>query len=312
MTVSKLLHNKKQQKGFTGILVKQVKNMFLDIIQDTATIASQSGSIWDKIWAFIIAEGPVLLKAVIILVVGLIVVKALEKLIKRLLMHSKIDQTAHKLIVQIAGIGMKVIVLLATAGTLGIDTTSLVTLLGAVGLAASLAVKDCLGNLAGGFLVLFSKPFVKGDFIETNSVSGTVENISLLYTTLKTPDNKRIFIPNGEISTAKIVNYSAEETRRLDLVYSIGYNDDIAQAKQVLSEVVGRSGLALSDPAPAYLVAEYGASAINIAVRVWVKTADYGDLSAYINDQVKPAFDKAGITIPYNQLDVHLDPVKAE
>lgn len=286
--------------------------MFLDIIQDTATIASQGGTIWDKIWAFILAEGPVLLKALIILVVGLLVVKALEKLMKKLLMHSRIDQTAHKLIIQIASIGMKVVVLLATAGTLGIDTTSLVTLLGAVGLAASLAVKDCLGNLAGGFLVLFSKPFVKGDFIETNAVSGTVENISLFYTTLKTADNKKIFVPNGEISSAKIINYSAEETRRLDLIYSIGYTDDIAKAKQVLNEVVNRSGLALSDPAPAYLVAEHGASAINIAVRIWVKTADYWDLNFYMNEQVKLAFDKAGISIPYNQLDVHLDTAKAE
>ena len=286
--------------------------MFLDIVQDTAAIASQDGTIWDKIWAFILSEGPILLKAVIILVIGLIIVKALEKLIKRLLLHSKIDQTAHKLIVQIAGIGMKVLVLLMTAGTLGINTTSLVTLLGAVGLAASLAVKDSLGNLAGGFLVLFSKPFVKGDFIETNSVSGTVENISLLYTTLKTPDNKKIFIPNGEISTAKIINYSAEETRRLDLVYSIGYQDDIALAKQVLAEVVNRSGLALSDPAPAYVVAEHGASAINLAVRIWVKTADYWDLNFYMNEQVKLAFDKAGITIPYNQLDLNLHTAKAE
>lgn len=127
---------------------------------------------------------------------------------------------------------LKVLVLLCAAGTLGINTTSLITLLGAVGLAASLAVKDSLASLAGGFMVLFSKPFSKGDFIETNSVSGTVENITLTYTTLKTPDNKRIYIPNGEISTSKIVNYSAEETRRLDLVYSISYQDDILLAKK--------------------------------------------------------------------------------
>lgn len=263
-------------------------------------------SAWDKIWAFVLAEGPLLLKAVIILVVGLILAKALEKLIKNILLHSRIDATAHKLIIQMAGIGMKVVVLLATAGTLGIDTTSLVTLLGAVGLAASLAVKDSLGNLAGGFIVLFSKPFTKGDFIETNAVSGTVENITLLYTTLKTPDNKKIFIPNGEISTAKIINYSAEETRRLDLVYSISYSDDIGTAKQVLKEVVDRSGLALPDPAPAYLVAEHGANSVNLAVRIWVRTADYWDLNFYMNEEVKLAFDRAGISIPFEQLDVNL------
>ena len=258
----------------------------------------------DKIWDFILDKGPHLLLAIVILVVGLMLIKWVEKLIKSILLKSRIDPTAHKLIVQIVSISLKVLVLLMTASQLGIDTASLVTLLGAVGLAISLAVKDSLGNLAGGFLVLFSKPFVKGDFIETNSVSGTVHNITLFYTTLKTPDNKKIFIPNGEISAAKIINYSAEETRRLDLIYSIGYNDDILQAKQILREIVEDTPLALKEPAPEFLVAEHGASAINLAVRIWVKTADYWALNFYMNEQVKLAFDKAGITIPYNQLDV--------
>ena len=258
----------------------------------------------DKIWDFILDKGPHLLLAIVILVVGLMLIKWVEKLIKKILLKSRIDPTAHKLIVQIASISLKVLVFLMTASQLGIDTASLVTLLGAVGLAVSLAVKDSLGNLAGGFLVLFSKPFVKGDFIETNSVSGTVHNITLFYTTLKTPDNKKIFIPNGEISTAKIINYSAEETRRLDLTYSIGYGDDILQAKQILREITEGTPLALKDPAPEFLVAEHGASAINLAVRIWVKTEDYWTLNFYMNEQVKLAFDKAGITIPYNQLDV--------
>lgn len=260
----------------------------------------------DKAWGFILDKGPKLLMAVIVLIVGLLLVKAAEKLIKKLLLKSHIDATAHKLIIQIASIGLKVLVFLVAAETLGIKTTSLVTLLGAVGLALSLAVKDSLGNLAGGFLVLFSKPFSKGDFIETNSVSGTVENITLFYTTLKTPDNKKIFIPNGEISTAKIINYSAEETRRLDLVYAIGYQDDIVRAKDILKEIVEQSDLALKEPAPAYLVAEHGESAVNLAVRIWVKTADYWDLNFYMNEQVKLAFDREGVHIPYNQLDVNL------
>lgn len=258
----------------------------------------------DKVWDFILDKGPHLLLAIVILVVGLMLIKWVEKLIKKILLKSRIDPTAHKLIVQIASISLKVLVFLMTASQLGIDTASLVTLLGAVGLAVSLAVKDSLGNLAGGFLVLFSKPFVKGDFIETNSVSGTVHNITLFYTTLKTPDNKKIFIPNGEISAAKIINYSAEATRRLDLTYSIGYNDDILQAKQILREIVEGTPLALKEPAPEFLVAEHGASAINLAVRIWVKTEDYWTLNFYMNEQVKLAFDKAGITIPYNQLDV--------
>lgn len=222
--------------------------------------------IMDKVWDFILDKGPRLLLAIVILVVGLMLIKWVEKLVKKILLKSRIDETAHKLIVQIVSISLKVLVFLMTASQLGIDTASLVTLLGAVGLAVSLAVKDSLGNLAGGFLVLFSKPFVKGDFIETNAVSGTVHNITLFYTTLKTPDNKKIFIPNGEISTAKIINYSAEETRRLDLIYSIGYNDDILQAKQILREITEGTPLALKEPAPEFLVAEHGSSAVNLAV----------------------------------------------
>ena len=260
--------------------------------------------IMDKVWDFILDKGPRLLLAIVILVVGLMLIKWVEKLVKKILLKSRIDETAHKLIVQIVSISLKVLVFLMTASQLGIDTASLVTLLGAVGLAVSLAVKDSLGNLAGGFLVLFSKPFVKGDFIETNAVSGTVHNITLFYTTLKTPDNKKIFIPNGEISTAKIFNYSAEETRRLDLIYSIGYNDDILQAKQILREITEGTPLALKEPAPEFLVAEHRSSAVNLAVRIWVKTEDYWALNFYMNEQVKLAFDKAGITIPYNQLDV--------
>ena len=283
----------------------------LDATTEAEKVVDQGLGILDKIWNFIFDNGPRFLGAVIVLIAGLLLCKAAGKLMKKALKKSHIDETAHKLILQIADIMLKVLVLLCAAGTLGINTTSLITLLGAVGLAASLAVKDSLASLAGGFMVLFSKPFSKGDFIETNSVSGTVENITLTYTTLKTPDNKRIYIPNGEISTSKIVNYSAEETRRLDLVYSISYQDDILKAKKILAEIVERSGLALPDPAPAYLVAEQAASSVNLAVRVWVKTADYWDLNFYMNEQVKLEFDKAGITIPFNQLDVNLHGDKA-
>ena len=286
--------------------------MYLDIAADAAEAAEKGLSLLDKFWSFVFNNGPKLLGALIVVIVGLLLVKAAEKLIRKTLKKSRIDETAHKLIIQIASIAMKVLVLLCAAATLGINVTSLVTLLGAVGLAASLAVKDCLSNLAGGFLVLFSKPFSKGDFIETNAVSGTVENITLVYTVLKTADNKKIYVPNGEISSAKIVNYSAEATRRLDLVYSIGYGDDILRAKQILADVAANSGLVLNDPAPAYLVAEHGASSVNLAVRLWVKTEDYWDLNFYMNEQVKLAFDKVGISIPFNQLDVNLHSEKAD
>ncbi len=263
----------------------------------------------EQLWLFLQNNGPKFLLAIVVLIVGLALTKAAEKPMRRILQKSKIDASAHKLILQIVNIALKVVVLLITAETLGIKTTSLIAL-SAVGLAISLAVKDFLSNMTGGFLVLITHPFTKGDFIETNSVSGMVENITLFYTTLKTPDNKKIFIPNGEICTAKIVNYSAEETRRLDMVFSISYNDDLSAAKQILADLVASSGLALEDPAPAYVVTEHAASSINIGVRVWVKSADYWTLNFYMNEQVKLAFDRAHITIPFQRLDVHIDPAK--
>lgn len=282
--------------------------MFLSTAAD---IPEKAAGILDQVWAFVFNNGPKVLDAILILVIGFLLVKLAEKLILKALQKSHIDETAHKMLIQIISILLKIVVLLTAAGTLGINTTSLITILGTAGVAVGLALKDSLGNLAGGFLVLFSKPFVKGDFIETNAVSGVVENITLFYTTLKTGDNKKIFVPNGEISTAKIINYSAEETRRLDLTYSIGYNDDILLAKKVLAEIVDGTDLALRDPEPAYLVAEHGDSAINLAVRIWVKSENYWDLNFYMNEQVKLAFDKAGISIPFNQLDVNLHSDKA-
>ena len=264
----------------------------------------------EQLWLFLQNNGPKFLLAIVVLIVGLALTKAAEKPMRRILQKSKIDASAHKLILQIVNIALKVVVLLITAETLGIKTTSLIALFSAVGLAISLAVKDFLSNMTGGFLVLITHPFTKGDFIETNSVSGMVENITLFYTTLKTPDNKKIFIPNGEICTAKIINYSAEETRRLDMVFSISYNDDLSAAKQILADLVASSGLALEDPAPAYVVIEHAASSINIGVRVWVKSADYWTLNFYMNEQVKLAFDRAHITIPFQRLDVHIDPAK--
>ena len=264
----------------------------------------------ERLWLFLQNNGPKFLLAIVVLIVGLALTKAAEKPMRRILQKSKIDASAHKLILQIVNITLKVVVLLVTAETLGIITTSLIALFSAVGLAISLAVKDFLSNMTGGFLVLITHPFTKGDFIETNSVSGMVENITLFYTTLKTPDNKKIFIPNGEICTAKIINYSAEETRRLDMVFSISYNDDLSAAKQILADLVASSGLALEDPAPAYVVTEHAASSINIGVRVWVKSAGYWTLNFYMYEQGKLAFDRAHITIPFQRLDVHIDPAK--
>ncbi len=261
----------------------------------------------EQLMTFLQNNGPKILLSIVVLIIGLIITNFIKKIAKKALAKSTIETTAHKLIIQILDILLKFVVLLIAAETLGIKTTSLITIFGAAGVAISLALKDSLSNVAGGFLVLFSKPFVKGDFIETNSVSGTVNNISLFYTTLKTPDNKTVFVPNGEISTAKIINYSTEKTRRLDLVFSISYHNDIIKAKAIIQRIAEASGFMLDDPKPTFAVGEHSDSAIKLYSRFWLDSENYWDAYFYMLENVKIAFDNEGITIPFNQLDVHID-----
>lgn len=260
-----------------------------------------------QLMTFLQNNGPKLLLSVIVLIIGFILVRITKKITKKVLAKSHIDATAHKLIIQILDIILKFVVILIAAETLGIKTTSLLTIFGAAGVAISLALKDSLSNVAGGFLILFSHPFVKGDYIETNSVSGTVDNITLFYTTLKTPDNKTVFIPNGEISTAKIINYSTEKTRRLDLVFTIGYQNDFMQAKSIVKSIAEKSGYMLEEPLPTFAVGEHGDHAIKIYCRFWLNSGDYWNAYFYMQENVKLAFDREGISIPFNQLDVHID-----
>ena len=160
--------------------------------------------------------------------------------------------------------------------------------------------------------MLFSHPFGVGDYVELEGVSGTVKSINLLYTRLNTPDNKGVYIPNGQVANATIINSSAEENRRLDMVFSIGYEDDIPTAKAILERVIQNDPLALTDPAPTIRVGEQAASSINIDVKVWVFKDNYGDLKYNLNEQVKSEFDKAGITIPYPQLSVSVTKAEQE
>ncbi len=257
--------------------------------------------------SFIESNGHRVFYAALVLIIGTIVISVLKKIIKKALGKSSVDSTAHRLILQITDILLKFAMLLLAAEALGLKTSSIITVFSAAGIAIVLAIKDSLSNVAGGFLILFSKPFGKGDYIETDSVSGTVDNISLFYTTLKTPDNKTVFIPNGEVSKAKIINYSTEKTRRLDLVFTIGYQDSISKAKEVIRRVAEGSGYMLEEPKPIIAVGEHGAHAISIYCRIWLNSENYWNAYFYMLENVKLAFDEEGISIPYNQLDVHVD-----
>lgn len=242
----------------------------------------------------------------VLFLIGMVAIRIFVNLFKKALLKSKIDVTLHTFILSIAKIFLIVLLSISCLAFLNIPTTPLITALGSVGLALSLALKDSLSNLAGGVVVLFTKPFALGNYIEGNDFAGTVSEIGLAYTILNTVDNKRVYVPNGDMAKAKITNYSAEPKRRLDLKFSISYHDDFTVAKKLIAQVVERSGFALEEPAPVIRVCEHGNHAIVIICRVWVLTEHYFDLSFYLNEEVKLAFDQHGISIPFNQMDVRI------
>lgn len=286
------------------------ENLMETMAENTSKFSAMWKQFSDKVVDFL----PTLIYALIVLIVGYIIVKILMKLITRGLKKSRLDITLHGFIRSILHVTLLTLLLITVAGTLGIPVTTFVTILGAAGLAVSLALQDSLKNLAGGMLILFSRPFTIGDYVEVEAqgVSGTVCEIGLIYTRLNTPDNKRIFVPNGQISNAKIINYSAEDHRRLDLVFSIGYNSDLEKAKEILHRVVENNPLALPEPEPIIRVCAHSASSIDIACRVWVDSDKYWDLNFDLYEAVKKEFDQNGIEIPFNQIDLHVKPSDLE
>ncbi len=188
---------------------------------------------------------------------------------------------------------------------MGVEMTSFVALIGSIGLAIGLSLQGSLSNFAGGVLILLFKPFKVGDFIEVKSMSGTVKDISIFYTILSTPDNKKVVVPNSEASNSSLINYSTHPTRRIELKLSCHYNNDIELVKEVLFNLISQHELVLKDPVPVVYLAEYGNSSINFIVRGWVKSQDFWNAYYDLMFKVKGEFDKNGIVIPYPQLDVN-------
>jgi len=206
-------------------------------------------------------------------------------------------------------------VVIAALDQLGVDTTSFIALIGAaglaVGLAVGLALQGSLQNFASGVMLIIFRPFKVGDFIEAGGVSGTVQEIGIFATTLKTGDNRIIIVPNGAIYNGTIVNNSARDTRRIDMVFGIGYDDDIRKAKEILQSILAADERILKDPAPLVAVAELADSSVNFNVRPWVNSGDYWSVLYGVTEKVKLAFDEAGISIPYPQMDVHVSKTEA-
>lgn len=244
--------------------------------------------------------------AIVIFIVGRIVVKALIALAGKIMRHGKLDDMLTSFIQTILNAILMIFVVVAALNQLGVDTTSLVALLGAAGLAIGLSLQDSLKNFAAGVMLLVFRPFTAGHFVEAGGVAGIVESISIFTTTIRSGDNKEIIVPNGNIYSSNIINYSARDTRRVDLVFGIGYDADIKQAKDLLLKIVTDNELALKDPAPTVAVSELADSSVNFVVRPWVKTEDYWAVFFDLTETVKLEFDKAGISIPFPQMDLHV------
>ena len=198
------------------------------------------------------------------------------------------------------------LVVIALIGYVGIDTSAITALIASLGVGVGLAINGTLSNLAGGILILITRPFKDDDYIDACGYSGTVEDIRICHTKLRTTDNKVIYLPNGKLSTSEIVNYSEKDLRRVDLTFSISYSDDFEKAKKVIEEVWNQNELILKDPAPSVRVSAQSASSIDLTAKVWCKNEDYWTVNFDMLEQVKTAFDQNGIQIPFNQLDVHI------
>ncbi len=255
--------------------------------------------------AFII-WGPNLVAAVVTLVLGWIVARVLAALVSKAMNRAGVDVILVRFMRNIAYTGLMALVVIAALGRLGVNTTSFAAVIAAAGLAIGLAFQGSLSNFAAGVLLIVFRPFQVGDFVEVAGVSGAVEEVQVFTTVLRTPDNKQVILGNASVTEAAITNYAAYDTRRVDLVFGVGYDDDLRRAKEVIDQVLAAESRVLADPAPTVAVSELADSSVNFVVRPWVQTSDYWAVVFALTEAMKRGFDEAGLSIPYPQHDVHL------
>lgn len=266
---------------------------------------------WSDVWSTIVAWLTTTgIKIVISLVVWIILFKLtnfiFKRLKKRLDKNGKVDKTLSRSLVYVGKIVIKILIVVGIIGYLGIDVSGISALLASLGVGVGLAVNGTLSNFAGGMLLLITRPFKVDDYIEADGFSGTVEEILIVNTKLRTPDNKVVYIPNGTLSTSTIVNYNEKKTRRLQLVFSIAYSEDFEKAKKVILDICNAHELVNKDPAPFVRVSNHNQSSIDLTTRVWVNSDDYWTVNFDLLEAVKKAFDENGIEIPFQQLDIHV------
>lgn len=259
-----------------------------------------------KVYELVTTYGLKIVGAIVLLVVGRFVVGIIIRMIARMLERSKVDVTLTKFVTTLTKTALMIILFIVVLNQIGVQTTSFVALIGAIGLAIGFALQGSLSNFAAGVMLIVFRPFKAGDFVEAGGTMGSVSEIGMFNTILLTPDHKKIIIPNSSITGASITNYSAMDTRRVDLIFGIGYGDDIKKAKSILERIINQDDRVLKDPAPTVAVSELGDSSVNFIFRPWVNSADYWKVYWDMTEKVKLTFDEEGISIPFPQRDVHL------
>jgi small conductance mechanosensitive channel len=276
-------------------------------VTETVAVTPIESTSKNPVWMDAVSSmGINLLAAIAIFVIGKIAARLLKNLLQKILEKGKVDPVLVSFCCNLAYSALLVFVVLAALGRLGVQTASFVAVIGAAGLAVGLALQGSLANFAAGVLMLIFRPFKIGDFVDGGGVSGVVKDIHIFTTTLNTPDNKRVIVPNSKIMGDNIINYSAEGTRRVDLVVGISYDDDIDKAKTALMDEVKKDDRVLADPEPVVAVVEMADSSVNLVVRPWVKVPDYWNVYFSLTEALKKRVEAEGMSIPYPQRDVHI------
>lgn len=263
-------------------------------------------ALWQKFYEAIVTFGPRLIGALITLIIGWWIISIIQNVLRKRFEKSNMEPSLRGFLNSMIGILLKIMLLISVVGMLGVAMTSFIAVLGAAGLAIGMALSGTLQNFAGGVMLLLFKPFKVGDYITAQGHSGTVNEIQIFNTILKTPDNVTIIIPNGGLATNSMTNYSTEKRRRVDFLFGIGYGDDVDKAKAVLKKLIDDDKRILQDPAPFIAVKELGDSSVNIVVRAWAEASDYWAIFFDMHEKVYKTFDKEGLNIPFPQMDVHV------
>lgn len=261
----------------------------------------------EQIYDLVMFYGPKLIGAIVTLIVGLWIISILRKAIRGRFEKQNVDPSLRGFLNSLVGIGLKAMLWIAVIGMMGVQMTSFIAILGAAGLAIGMAFSGTLSNFAGGVMILIFKPFKVGNYISAQGHSGTVNEIQIFNTILKTPDNKTIIIPNGGLATGSMINFSAEPKRRVDFTFGIAYGDDVDKAKEVLMKLIKADERIINDPAEPFIaVNELADSSVNLVVRVWAEAANYWGIYFDLTEKVYKTFDKEGLNIPFPQMDVHI------